>query len=572
VEGAAAGPGFGMICVSNLSALSSGDRMTAREAETDDTSSSACYTAPVSRSIMNNPSAGSAEPSWFEWKLGLRHLVEMLDMDSEITAVAFQLYGVKGWDDVGVRFRDGRTKLMQMKHSRAGDHLTFGDLVSLEDGNSSSLLRGLAEAWKAEERGRGCIECVLVTNRSPGPNWYQGRPPLGIFFEKVESRVTPAASVADVNWDGEDPRYAAAWATFLGELSDLQALEQLAFLKSFRIEAATPDLPELEKNIRQRLVALTGLPGSSINALFNALVANLRRWTCHTERESEWVDRESLLACLATDENVPPWLGHCEVETPEPFFPSRDTVVDSLRDSLLQGSTSKIDFLAAEPGAGKTSCISKLARSGAVLWKEQPISVRFYAYQPIRPGRSDVGGDAGPGVRPEALWGGLLWQIRDNLRKTKLLADLNVPVWLEGMPWDVARGHVLRIGDALGQSWSRRFVVCIDGVDHAARAQRKGLPEFLATLPSPDAIPLHVRFLLAGQPADAYPEYPNFLRRQHPRVQVPMACCAATALSGQRFATDTAVGREGAAADVADRLCSRGSTPLYGLARGRSGT
>lgn len=76
----------------------------------------------------NQPTAGSAEPSWFEWKTGLLTLVELLDEDSEVAAVAFQLHGTKGWDDVGVRFRDRRTRLQQMKHSRSGGHITFGDL------------------------------------------------------------------------------------------------------------------------------------------------------------------------------------------------------------------------------------------------------------------------------------------------------------------------------------------------------------------------------------------------------------------------------------------------------------
>lgn len=468
----------------------------------------------------NNPTAGSAEPSWFEWKTGLLYLVELLDEDSEVVAVAFQLHGTKGWDDVGVRFRDGRTRLLQMKHSRSGDRLTFGDLVAPESENASSLLRSLARAWKSEKQSRGNVECVLVTNRSAGTNWYQGRPPLAEFLDKVKTRVGQAVSLDDVRWGGEDERYPRAWEIFIAELSDLEQSEMLAFLQSLSIEVEAPDLDELEANIRARLVALTGLPQSSVNALFNALVANLRKWTCHSRREKEWINREALSACLACDEYAPPWLGHCEVKTPEPFFPSRHAVVDTLRASLLSESVHKVDFLAAEPGAGKTSCISKLARSGAVRWKEQCVSIRFYAYRPIIPGQPDMGGDFGIGVRSEALWLGLLWQIRDHLRKTHLLAELRVPVWLDGMPWKIAREHVLRIADDLGSRWGRCFVVCIDGIDHAARARRKQLPEFLQTLPAPDAIPAHVRFLLAGQPADAYPEYPFFLRQVHSAVKV----------------------------------------------------
>lgn len=469
----------------------------------------------------SNPTAGSAEPYWFEWKTGLLYLVELLDEDSEIVAVAFQLHGIKGWDDVGVRFSDGRTQLLQMKHSRIGDRLTFGDLVTQESEGSSSLIHALAVAWKSEKATRGTVECRLVTNRSAGPNWYQGRPPLEEFLDKVTTRVAHATSLDDVRWDGEDERYPGAWENFIAELNELKPEEKLEFLQALSIEVASPDLEALEAGIRDRLAALTGLPQASINGLFNALLANLRKWTCQTRRENEWIDREALSACLSNAESEPPWLGHCEVETPEPFFPSRNGVVDDLSASLLSESTHKVDFLSAEPGAGKTSCISKLARSGAVLWKEQCVSIRFYAYRPLRPGQPDMGSDFGIGVRPEALWLGLLWQIRDHLRKTHLLAELQVPVWLDEMPWNIARDHVLRIADALGSRWGRNFVVCIDGIDHAARAQRKHLPEFLHTLPSPDAIPAHVRFLFAGQPADAYPaEYPFFLLHAHAAVRV----------------------------------------------------
>ncbi len=88
----------------------------------------------------NNPTAGSAEPYWFEWQTGLLSLVELLDEDSEIVAVAFQLHGIKGWDDVGVQFRDGRTRSLQMKHSRSGDPLIFGDLVTPQSEFAPSLL------------------------------------------------------------------------------------------------------------------------------------------------------------------------------------------------------------------------------------------------------------------------------------------------------------------------------------------------------------------------------------------------------------------------------------------------
>jgi hypothetical protein len=474
----------------------------------------------MSQTAARHDSAGSAEPYWFEWKTGLLYLIELLDLDSEIVAVAFQLHGTKGWDDVGIRLRNGTTRLLQAKHSRVNDHLTFGDLVVPESKESPSLLRALARAWRDERMTRGTVECILVTNRVSGTNWYKGRPPLKEFLDKIRARAEQVTSVKDLRWDNEDERYPAACAIFLNELSELSDREKLEFVHAVRVETDAPDLPALEAKIRERLTHLTGLPPSSINGLFNALLSNLRIWTCQAQREKEWIERETLRATLAGEENRPVWLGNCEVETPEPFFPSRHEVVQNLRSSLLQRSPHKIDFLAAEPGAGKTSCISKLARSGSVLWKDQTVSIRFYAYRPIQPGRMDTGTDVDVSVRRDALWLALLWQIREYLRRTHLLAQLRVPVWLDGMPWEIAREHVLRIGELLGQQWGRPFVICVDGIDHAARARRKGITNFLETLPTPDAIPDHVRFLLAGQPPEAYPEYPFFLRQRHSAVIV----------------------------------------------------
>jgi hypothetical protein len=472
---------------------------------------------PMSSDHLQTPSAGSAEPYWFEWETGLLSLVEMLDEDSDIVSVGFQLHGTKGWDDVGVRLRDGTTRLMQIKHSRVDNTFTFGDLVNGQ-GGEASLLRTLASAWKTERQNRGRVECLLRTNRRPGPNWHLESPPLTLFFEKLDAAVTGLVSITDIQWDGEDERLPQAWLRFLREIDMLEPAERLDFIRAFRMEASAPDLDQLEALLKERLAILSGLSPSAVHPLFNALLANLSKWASHSRRESEWIDRESLRSFLAGSESSPRWLGHCEVETPNPFFPSRQDVVEVLKTALTDLSTGKIHFLSADPGAGKTSCISRLSRSGSVFWKDQCISIRFYAYRPIRPGEPDIGNDFGEGVRPEALWLGLLWQIRDNLRRSQLLATLSVPVWLDGMSWEVARGHVLRIAELLGISWDRPFVICIDGLDHAARARRAHLPEFLRTLPSPDAVPTHVRFLIGGQPADSFPEYPFFLRQDHPQV------------------------------------------------------
>src|SRR5258708_39941706 len=79
---------------------------------------------------MTTDTAGIGDPSWYEWTVGQSHLAEMLDPDSRIQSVTFQARGPKGLDDVVVKYSDGRpSQAIQVKHTRAEDTLTFGDLV-----------------------------------------------------------------------------------------------------------------------------------------------------------------------------------------------------------------------------------------------------------------------------------------------------------------------------------------------------------------------------------------------------------------------------------------------------------
>ena len=74
--------------------------------------------------------AGLHDPYWYEGSVGLLSTIDMLNPDSEIETVTFQKTGTKGLDDVVIAHRNGRTIYTQIKHTRADNTLTFGDLVS----------------------------------------------------------------------------------------------------------------------------------------------------------------------------------------------------------------------------------------------------------------------------------------------------------------------------------------------------------------------------------------------------------------------------------------------------------
>ncbi len=92
----------------------------------------------------------------------------MLEERTGISSVTLQKTGEKGLDDVVVRFQNGDARFIQVKHTRAEDTLTFGDLVS-GDGDEPPLLRQMATAWSSERMGvSGRCEAWLVTNRQLG--------------------------------------------------------------------------------------------------------------------------------------------------------------------------------------------------------------------------------------------------------------------------------------------------------------------------------------------------------------------------------------------------------------------
>ncbi|ASV08090.1 hypothetical protein B2G50_00125 [Leptospira interrogans serovar Canicola] len=53
-------------------------------------------------------SPGIGDPYWYEWTVGLKSIVEMLNPDNEIQSVTFQANHISGWDDIVVRHHSGK--------------------------------------------------------------------------------------------------------------------------------------------------------------------------------------------------------------------------------------------------------------------------------------------------------------------------------------------------------------------------------------------------------------------------------------------------------------------------------
>src|SRR5438128_2597654 len=148
---------------------------------------------------MPNYSAGSGEPYWYEWTVGLLKIVEILNPDSDIESVTLQAHGPKGWDDVVVYRKGQRRDWYQVKHSSAGRNFSFGTLVGKDGGES--LLQSLFSASKELKVDPACDRCILFTNREAGERLTISdagikRPPLLQFVKWLKQAIPGCHSVA----------------------------------------------------------------------------------------------------------------------------------------------------------------------------------------------------------------------------------------------------------------------------------------------------------------------------------------------------------------------------------------
>lgn len=457
--------------------------------------------------MTKNVGAGLGDPYWYEWSVGQSYVVDMLDPKSDIVSVTLQQIGEKGLDDVVVRFASGDARFIQVKHTRAEDTLTFGDLVTGEDGEPP-VLRQIATAWNNEAtRTTATCEAWLVTNRAAGRRQAVTRgtasivrPPLDEFLAHVGKEIVSATTLAHVNiptaWQDA---WAKEWLPQLDALgSDSQKLQ---FMRLFRVQTSEEGLDELGERLLTKLVTLFAVDRGAALRLRAFLDSALRTWATSLRGSAQQITREVVYEklCLADDVVV----GEHELAPPAPFFRTRMPVGDEVA-SLLASRSESVVFVVGEPGSGKTALLSWLANR-----RDPVIDIRFHAYRPITPENQLLPADAGRTTTARALWSDLLLQIRALARGC--LAQLQVPVHAGSLSVDSLRAHVLRLADALAQHQKRPFVIAIDGIDHAARAGAT-TESFLTSLIAPDQVPPRVVFLIGGQPPEGYASYPAWLR------------------------------------------------------------
>ncbi|MCW6658934.1 hypothetical protein NHG25_00385 [Aerococcaceae bacterium NML191292] len=451
---------------------------------------------------------GMADPYWYEWSVGQKYIVEMLNPDSHIQYVELQADVQLGLDDVVITYDDGKTKFIQVKHTRADDTITFGDLVSVDKSKKDtksqcSLLRALARSWKSRKDLYTDSEVYIFTNRKIGNRASLAgkgrnikRPPLNKFLEELQEKVSKAERFSDLVF----PDNKEAWEEWCSQLQDIEMDEdKLIFLQNLHIKTDQESLEELGNSIKNKLQIYFSVSEEMSDILLGKLDHALREWTT-SRRESSKVTTEKVYSALSVKEEVINY--NHDLIPVNPFFDSRQKLVTQIEADLLVGEE-KVFYVSGVPGTGKTNIISKLCSK-----KDSIVDIRYYAYEPIDPAKEYLPADVSERVKREVFWNALLNQLRELL--VGRLYKYKVPVSNSYLKLEEKKKEFFRIASEFAKDRDRVFILAVDGLDHAARA---GVVEetFLPTLPNPEYIPSNVKIILAGQPKEDYKNYPDWL-------------------------------------------------------------
>lgn len=458
--------------------------------------------------------AGVGDPYWYEWSVGLLYCLDLLYPEKNIESIVMQHSGLQGLDDIVINYFNGKIECIQIKHTRKGNTLTFTNMIKGKE-SSESYLKQFSSDWKKALKGCTACNAVLFTNRSAGSNSYEvkvdeitsyERPALDKFWLYIKEKINDARKIDDIV---VKDKWKIAWGEWLEQLDSLDDIEKLNFLKSFDIKASQEDLDKIIDSIGDKISNYFKVDKRIAVQLHQSLCYALMKWTT-TLRKKQEITKEDLMEALSLSSDN--FKGVHDIPTTEPFFKSRIQFVEDLERALIKREY-PIIFLSGEPGVGKTNIVSQLTNK-----INSVITLRFYAFKPLSVEDMYLSADKGISD-PKALWGDLLIQLRELLKGK--LSHYKVPVSNELLQsTERLREEVLRLSSALYNETGNTTVICIDGIDHAARAGKRNT--FLETLVPPEGVPENVCFLIVGQPIYEYKEYPYFLNSDNVlKIDVP---------------------------------------------------
>lgn len=458
---------------------------------------------------MSTP--GINDPNWYEWYVGLKYVIEMINPDSNIEYVIFQHEDYDTIDDVVVQYKNGDKQLCyQVKHQISTskmNNLTFGKLLE-KSKNNKSLLESIFYGWKdAVHNNVGkSIVPILFTNRCTtgrtSKRCYNGneykaysiREFLRLIKNVFHDELNP------LNYHIEDKNLLLQWKELCDKLNIQDEKEIINFIKCMDIRSDQKNLDDLEKELIDSLSNILNCRYAIANDLFNKLIRGLSKWTT-TRRETQNIGIEEVYHFIGKEDDINE--AQHRLIPPLPFFESRKIFCDDLRNKIIS-TDKKVIFISGDPGSGKTSLISYLQSEFNFFL------LRYHTFKPISPKQHFYNLDEGM-CSEENLWGTFLIQLRQKFDGE--LAKYKVPINNNLLTTEEIRDNVCRLLGILGKRAickNEKVYVCIDGIDHAARAKNKC--SFLASLFYPENIPEGVCFVIVGQPRKLYEEeYPIWL-------------------------------------------------------------
>lgn len=462
------------------------------------------------------PMPGAGDSILYEWYVGLENVIKMLNPDSGICCVIFQHDEYDTVDDVVVQYNDGNVQMCyQVKHNietAASKSITFGNMLEVSKKqknpeNRKCLFEAMLQGWKkACTTSEVDINPILFSNRKihnrRSKRKFGGKPysaySVDQFVSKMQDVIVATESSANLKFT--DDALELQWKELCSVLAGIDANELISFLKVFQIKGNERSLEEMKHSLIIELCEAFSCDEGIALELFGRLLVGLTEWTT-TGRKSREVTIEDVYSILGIGEDIDE--SQHRLTYPYPFFESRRSFCELLVKQIKE-TKQKVVFLSGNPGSGKTSTISFLQSEYNLFL------LRYHTFRPISPEQHFYNAD--PGVcTAENLWGTLLIQLRKRLKGH--LAEHKIPVSNKLVSVEEMRSHVMRLLDILGQAAvaaGEKEYICIDGIDHAARAN---IPvTFLKSLPHPSEIPDGVCFILAGQPTTMYQDqYPIWL-------------------------------------------------------------
>ena len=455
------------------------------------------------------PTPGIGDPYWYEWFVGLKYVIEMLNPDNGISSVTFQCSQYATIDDVVVEYGNGQKEICyQVKHeisTSVANNLTFGKMLESKK-NKPCLFKALYTGWKRAAEVGASIKPVLYSNRKLlnrragrkyGERNYSAYS-VDQFLRKTREILKETTDYS--KFEPEDSDLMNQWNELWEAVDKPEKESLLEFLALFSVEANQPSLLEMEELLIDSLAKYFQCEKSLANELFTRLLRGLTKWTT-SERDREKVTVENVLTVLGVEEDHD--ASQHRLAPPFPFFFSRKEFCDDLLNQL-NNTDKKLIFISGDPGSGKTSTISYLQSSTGLFY------LRYHTFRPISPEQRFYDSDHGL-CSMEKLWGTLLIQLRR--RFAGRMRELDIPVSNKLLSRELLRKKVLEllaISARENEDPKNKLFICIDGIDHAARAMNQ--VSFLSSLPVPAEIPEGVCFVIVGQPLTLYQDqYPSWL-------------------------------------------------------------